>query len=322
MGTRGVAISLFSGAGGLDLGAEAAGYEVRAAVEWDRDAAATMEKNFAHLASPVIREDILDVPTRRILGRGRPRGGRAAGPADRRPAVHAVLQVRVLAGVEAAGPRPGRLACCRRTRGCSREARPRRFVLENVYALTYNNKASRPAYERLLREIDEAGYDCGAEGAQRCRLRRPPVPAAAVHPRRSQGRAGARAPGAHPWRAVGAPRDRRYPAASHHRGRGARGSGDRPGARRGSRRQVRPPAAGRPARGQLPLLHREARVTRTRSSPGGGNTGRSCSSSRRTGRRRRSRRSLGPISARSTGTAAAFGWPRSRSFSPTRTISS
>ena len=33
------------------------------------------------------------------------------------------------------------------------------FVLENVYALTYNNKASRPAYERLLREIDEAGYE-------------------------------------------------------------------------------------------------------------------------------------------------------------------
>ena len=40
------------------------------------------------------------------------------------------------------------------------EAQPRRFVLENVYALTYNNKASRPAYERLLREIDEAGYHC------------------------------------------------------------------------------------------------------------------------------------------------------------------
>ena len=38
------------------------------------------------------------------------------------------------------------------------EAKPRRFVLENVYALTYNNKASRPAFERLLREIDAAGY--------------------------------------------------------------------------------------------------------------------------------------------------------------------
>ena len=38
------------------------------------------------------------------------------------------------------------------------EARPRAFLLENVYALTYNNKASRPAYQRLLREITDAGY--------------------------------------------------------------------------------------------------------------------------------------------------------------------
>ena len=43
-----------------------------------------------------------------------------------------------------------------------REAQPRRFMLENVYALTYNNTASRSAYDRLLREIDEAGYDCCA----------------------------------------------------------------------------------------------------------------------------------------------------------------
>ncbi len=65
MGSHGIAISLFSGAGGLDLGAERAGYEVRAAVEWDRDAAATMEKNFDHLVSPVIQADILATPTRR-----------------------------------------------------------------------------------------------------------------------------------------------------------------------------------------------------------------------------------------------------------------
>jgi DNA (cytosine-5)-methyltransferase 1 len=44
-----------------------------------------------------------------------------------------------------------------------REARPRRFVLENVYALTYRNKASQPAYERLIQEIDDAGYHCRAQ---------------------------------------------------------------------------------------------------------------------------------------------------------------
>ena len=67
MSTQGIAISLFSGAGGLDLGAEQAGYEVRAAVEWDRDAAATMEKNFSHLVSPVIQTDIMATPTGEIL---------------------------------------------------------------------------------------------------------------------------------------------------------------------------------------------------------------------------------------------------------------
>ena len=77
MTTHGIAISLFSGAGGLDLGAERAGYEVRAAVEWDRHAAATMEKNFIHLASPVMCKKILDTPTAEIL--------RAAGRANAQP---------------------------------------------------------------------------------------------------------------------------------------------------------------------------------------------------------------------------------------------
>src|SRR5258708_26680379 len=64
---RGIAISLFSGAGGLDLGAEAAGFRVIAAVERDHDAAQTMQQNFSHLVSPVIERDILETPTRDIL---------------------------------------------------------------------------------------------------------------------------------------------------------------------------------------------------------------------------------------------------------------
>ena len=52
MGSAGIAISLFAGAGGLDLGVEAAGFRVAAAVEMTDDAADTMEKNFQWFGEP------------------------------------------------------------------------------------------------------------------------------------------------------------------------------------------------------------------------------------------------------------------------------
>ncbi len=155
---RPIAISLFAGAGGLDLGVEAAGYQVAAANEIDDDAADTLEKNFVDsLISPVDRRSIIDVPTRDLL--------RAAGlKASERP--------ELLVGGPPCTPfsKSGFWLDWKR-KGLDpdasllemytrvlREARPRAFILENVYALTFNNKASRPAYDRLLREIDEAGY--------------------------------------------------------------------------------------------------------------------------------------------------------------------
>jgi len=154
---RGVAISLFSGAGGLDLGAEAAGFTVRAAVEHNNDAADTMEKNFPHLRSPVIRRSILDVPSAEILDAaglgqdGRPEllvGGPPCTPFSK-------------SGFwlewKRAGLDPDASLLQAYTRVLE-ETRPRYFVLENVYALTYNNSASRPSFERLKREIDAAGY--------------------------------------------------------------------------------------------------------------------------------------------------------------------
>src|SRR5690348_5959367 len=152
-----VAISLFSGAGGLDLGVEAAGYRVTAAVEHDRDAALTMEKNFHHLVSPVIRKDILDVSTREILqhaglkGRERPDlliGGPPCTPFSK-------------SGFWLDWKRQGLDPDASLLQAYTRvlaESKPRFFVLENVYALTYNNKASRPAFTRLLKELTDAGY--------------------------------------------------------------------------------------------------------------------------------------------------------------------
>jgi DNA (cytosine-5)-methyltransferase 1 len=159
---QGIAVSLFSGAGGLDLGAEAAGYEVRAAVEWDRDAAATMEKNFAHLASPVIRADILQTPTRQILQAAGLRPGEQPDLLIGGPPCTPFSKSGFWLEWKREGLDPDASLLQAYTRVLA-EARPRRFVLENVYALTYDNKASRPAFERLLREIDAAGYHCEAK---------------------------------------------------------------------------------------------------------------------------------------------------------------
>jgi DNA (cytosine-5)-methyltransferase 1 len=157
--SRGTAISLFSGAGGLDLGVEQAGYHVAAAVEMNHDAADTMEKNFLGLTSPVIRQSILDVPTRDILraaglkGRERPDllvGGPPCTPFSK-------------SGFWLEWKRDGLDPDASLLQAYTRvlaEAKPRAFILENVYALTYKNKASAPAFARLLREIDEAGYAC------------------------------------------------------------------------------------------------------------------------------------------------------------------
>jgi DNA (cytosine-5)-methyltransferase 1 len=155
---EGVAISLFSGAGGLDLGTEQAGYVVRAAVEWDRDAAATMEKNFPHLHSPVLNKSILETPTDEILDAAGLRDGERPDLLVGGPPCTPFSKSGFWLDWKRDGLDPDASLLQAYTR-VLREARPRRFVLENVYALTYNNKASKPAYERLLREIDEAGYE-------------------------------------------------------------------------------------------------------------------------------------------------------------------
>lgn len=61
-------ISLFTGAGGLDYGLEAAGFETAVAVEWDADACKTLRKNRPKWA--VIEDSIFDVKTKRMLEEG------------------------------------------------------------------------------------------------------------------------------------------------------------------------------------------------------------------------------------------------------------
>lgn len=155
----GIAISLFSGAGGLDLGVEAAGFTTAAAVEIDHDAADTMEKNFTGLVSPVLRQDIFDLPTKDLLRaaglKGRERPALLVGGPPCTPFSKSGFWL----DWKRAGLDPGASLLQTYTRVLA-DARPRAFVLENVYALTYQNRASAPAFSRLLQEIDAAGYHC------------------------------------------------------------------------------------------------------------------------------------------------------------------
>lgn len=166
----GSAISLFSGAGGLDLGAEAAGFATVAAVEWDQDAADTMEKNaprFFPDMREVLRADLYPlaagtrsgVTTKDILSAGglsaRERPELLIGG----PPCVAFSKSGFWLDWKREGVDPAASLLQAYTRVLA-EARPRYFLLENVYALTFDNKASRPAFTRLLAEIEAAGYQC------------------------------------------------------------------------------------------------------------------------------------------------------------------
>jgi DNA (cytosine-5)-methyltransferase 1 len=120
-----------------------------------------MEKNFHHLASPVIRRDILNTPTREILQCAGLRAGQRPDLLAGGPPCTPFSKSGFWLEWKRAGLDPDASLLQAYTRVLA-EAKPRAFILENVYALTYKNRASRPAYERLLREISDAGYSFDA----------------------------------------------------------------------------------------------------------------------------------------------------------------
>lgn len=130
-------ISLYSGAGGLDYGFEAAGFETGVAVEWDHDCCKTLRASRPNWH--VIERSILDVPTEEMLeacgvGKGEIDlviGGPPCQPFSK-------------AGYWATGdslrledPRSNTLSAYLRV---VEEALPKAFLLENVQGLAFSGK--------------------------------------------------------------------------------------------------------------------------------------------------------------------------------------
>lgn len=140
MSSKLATISLFSGAMGLDLGLERAGFEIRVAVECNRFAVQTIEKNRPKI--PVIDRPLEKVTTKEILERG---GLKPGEP---------VLVVGGLCcqSFSTAGQRGSlgdpRGQLINAYLRVVREARPRFFVIENVRGMLSSAVKHRPLSER------------------------------------------------------------------------------------------------------------------------------------------------------------------------------
>jgi DNA (cytosine-5)-methyltransferase 1 len=159
VGARLRAISLFSGAGGLDLGFEAGGFGIAVALEMDRDSVATLQANRCW---PVINRDIHQVTSRSILRRGGLRTGEADALIGGPP-----CQPFSKAAYWASGqtlrlddPRAGTLEAYLRV---LRDTQPRAFILENVEGIAYRGKVD--ALDLLRGTLDEINRDRGTRYA-------------------------------------------------------------------------------------------------------------------------------------------------------------
>lgn len=147
------AISLFSGAGGLDLGVERAGYRISVALDHDRDSCETLRGNFRK--THVLHGDIRRVPTEEILDAAGLRPGQAALLVGGPPCTPFSKSGYWLE-YKRAGRDPEASLLDHYLRVLD-EARPQAFLLENVYGLAYRNH-NAPWFEKLLTTCRRLGY--------------------------------------------------------------------------------------------------------------------------------------------------------------------
>ncbi|GMV44594.1 MAG: cytosine-specific methyltransferase [Myxococcales bacterium] len=150
-------ISLYSGAGGLDLGLEAAGFDCGVAVEMDPDAVATLRANRDWC---VVDRSIHDVSSAELLAMAQLHEGEAdllAGGPPCQPFSKSGYWARGDAR-RLADPRAATLDAYLRV---LRDAKPKAFLLENVPGLAFSDKDEglmliRDTVERINREVGTA----------------------------------------------------------------------------------------------------------------------------------------------------------------------
>jgi DNA (cytosine-5)-methyltransferase 1 len=152
------AVSLFAGAGGLDIGAERSGFLTRTAVEIDPVAQETLLSNrgyFPALEADTIFSDIVTLDFHELLHASRLEQGEVdlvhGGP----PCTPFSKSGYWLA-YKRAGEDP-KASLLDSYVAALKAVRPKAFLMENVYGLAYNNQ-NRPILDRFIASVREAGY--------------------------------------------------------------------------------------------------------------------------------------------------------------------
>lgn len=152
-------ISLFSGAGGLDLGCEAAGFRTVAAVELDATARRTLGTNapeyFPALSEGATHADITSLSVDGLLDSAGLEVGETA-LVHGGPPCTPFSKSGYWLEYKRAGADP-KASLLDSFVSVVRGAQPRAFLMENVYGLAYRNQ-NRPILERFAAGMRAAGY--------------------------------------------------------------------------------------------------------------------------------------------------------------------
>jgi len=149
-------VSLYSGAGGLDYGFEAAGFKTVFANDFDHDSCETLRRNRDW---PVIERSIFDVPTEEILDVA----GAEVGGIDvliGGPPCQPFSKSSYWARGDAARLKDPRAATLDAYLRVVKEVQPRVFLLENVYGIAYSEK--NEGMQLLLNKIADINRATGA----------------------------------------------------------------------------------------------------------------------------------------------------------------